>query len=75
MQCLPMIRALVLSSTPLASEDDYRLEILVTLRRLERLDKDEYSEEEKQEAEEVYEQRRLEEMNNEVRIELFSNIL
>jgi len=33
--------------------DDYRLEVLVALRKLERLDKDEFTEEERADAEEV----------------------
>lgn len=43
----------VLSENPVADEDDYRIEVLISLRRLERLDKDEYTEDERQEAEEV----------------------
>lgn len=43
----------LLSENPVADEDDYRIEVLISLRRLERLDKDEYTEEERQEAEEV----------------------
>ncbi|XP_041377909.1 leucine-rich repeat-containing protein 23-like [Gigantopelta aegis] len=58
---LPMLRALVLSENPLAEEDDYRLEVLIALRKLERLDKDEFTEEERTEAEEIYEQRKQEE--------------
>ena len=42
-----------LSENPVADDDDYRIEVLITLRRLERLDKDEYTEDERQEAEEV----------------------
>lgn len=37
----------------MSDEDDYRIEVLISLRRLERLDKDEYSDDERQEAEEV----------------------
>ena len=53
---------------PISGEDDYRLEMLIALRRLERLDKDEYNDDERQEAQEIYEQRRLEDLttNNEV---------
>ena len=43
------------------------MEVLINLRRVERLDKDEYNEEERQEAEELYEQRRAEELAAEVR--------
>ena len=42
------------------------MEVLINLRRVERLDKDEFTEEERQEAEEIYEQRRAEEMAAEV---------
>lgn len=34
--------------------DDYRLEVLIALRKLERLDKDEFTEDERTDAEEVY---------------------
>lgn len=43
---------------PCSEEDDYRQEALIALRRLERLDKDEFNEEEKTEAEEIAEQRK-----------------
>lgn len=61
MQILPKLRALVLLDTPLTENSDYRLEVLISVRRLERLDKDEYLEEERTEAEDIYEQRRLKE--------------
>ena len=38
---------------PVSELDDYRLEVLVALRKLERLDKDEFTEEERADAEEV----------------------
>jgi len=57
---LPFLRALALSENPVADEDDYRLEVLIALRTLERLDKDEYTDEERHEAEEIYEQRKAE---------------
>lgn len=50
----------------MAEEDDYRLEVLIALRKLERLDKDEYTEDERNEAEDIYEQRRQDELNAEV---------
>jgi len=62
LQCLPLLRAAVFKDNPCAAEDDYRLEMLIALRRLERLDKDEYNDDERQEAEEIYEQRRQEEL-------------
>ena len=45
----------------MSDNSDYRLEVLISVRRLERLDKDEYATEERSEAEDVYEQRRLKE--------------
>lgn len=65
LNCLPMLRALVISENPCCDEDDYRMEVLIQLRRLERLDKDEFTPEERQEAEDIYEQRRLEEAQQE----------
>ncbi len=50
--------------TPLAENDDYRLEVLIAVRRLERLDKDQFSEEERTEAEEIFEQRRLKDIED-----------
>ena len=47
--------------TPLTENGDYRLEVLISVRRLERLDKDEYLEEERSEAEQIYEERRQKE--------------
>ena len=41
------------------------MEILILLRKLEKLDKDEYTEDERGEAEDIYEQRRLEELSKE----------
>ncbi|XP_074654336.1 leucine-rich repeat-containing protein 23-like isoform X2 [Tubulanus polymorphus] len=62
LQCLPMLRALALSENPISEEDDYRMEVLIALRKLERLDKDEYTDDERQEAEDIYEQRRAEQL-------------
>jgi len=62
LQLLPILRAAVFKDNPIAAEDDYRLEMLISLRRLERLDKDDYNDDERQEAEEIYEQRRQEEI-------------
>ena len=42
------------------------METLIALRKLERLDKDEYNEEERAEAEELAEARKQEELNAEV---------
>ena len=61
-QVLPMLRCVVMAECPISDEDDYRVEVLIALRKkIERLDKDEYTEEERQEAEEISEQRRAEE--------------
>ncbi|XP_039257437.2 leucine-rich repeat-containing protein 23-like [Styela clava] len=59
---LPLLRAIVLNDNPCQEEDSYRVEVLIYLRRLERLDKDEYSGEERTEAEDIHEQRRQEEL-------------
>ncbi|KAK2167257.1 hypothetical protein LSH36_30g00029 [Paralvinella palmiformis] len=59
---LPLLRAVALSDNPIADEDDYRMEVLIALRRIERLDKDEYTDEERQEAQDTYETRRQEEL-------------
>ncbi|XP_063711158.1 leucine-rich repeat-containing protein 23-like isoform X1 [Symsagittifera roscoffensis] len=61
LKVLPFLRAIVMAECPVSDEDDYRIEVLITLRRIERLDKDVYTDEERQEAEEIYEQRRLDE--------------
>ena len=48
---LPMLRCVVMSECPISDEDDYRVEVLIALRkRIERLDKDEYTEEERVEV-------------------------
>lgn len=59
---LPMLRALILRQNPVCYEESYRIEVLVLLRRLERLDQDVYVEDERQEAEEIYNSRQ--EMEN-----------
>lgn len=64
LKCLPLLRALVLLDNPVCLENGYRIEVLILLRKLERLDKEPINEEERQEAEEIYEQRRLDEINN-----------
>lgn len=43
-------------------EEGYRIEVLIILRKLERLDKEEYQSEEREEAEEIHEQRKQEEI-------------
>lgn len=54
------------SENPISEEDDYRLEVLISIRKISRLDKDEFSEEEREEAEQIFEQRRQEELANQV---------
>lgn len=41
------------AENPLCEIDDYRIETCMTLRKLERLDKEEFSEDERADAEEV----------------------
>lgn len=53
LQALPLLRCLVLAECPVSETDDYRLEVLVALPKLERLDKDEFTEDERSDAEEV----------------------
>lgn len=48
----------------MADNNDYRLEVLIAVRRLERLDKDDYLEEEQAEAEEIFEQRKQKEIED-----------
>ncbi|XP_043935531.1 leucine-rich repeat-containing protein 23 [Protopterus annectens] len=66
LKCLPMLRALVLSENPCTDNEDYRVDILVALSTLERLDKDTVTEEEKEEVEELREKQRQEELDTEV---------
>ena len=40
---------------PVCEVDDYRIEVLIAMRKLERLDKDEFTEDERTDAEEVIE--------------------
>ncbi|XP_065647243.1 leucine-rich repeat-containing protein 23 isoform X3 [Hydra vulgaris] len=57
LKCLPMLRALILIDNPICYEESYRVEVLVILRRLERLDHDVYVDEERKDAEEIYNER------------------
>ncbi|XP_053549038.1 leucine-rich repeat-containing protein 23-like [Bombina bombina] len=61
---LSRLRALVLRENPCEEEDGYRMETLITLPHLERLDKDSYEEEERMEADEKR-RAELEEVNQE----------
>ncbi|KAL7988459.1 hypothetical protein Chor_007378 [Crotalus horridus] len=62
LQVLPMLRALVLLENPCSDEAEYRLEALVLLPHLERLDKDFFEEEERNEAAEIRQRRKEEEL-------------
>ncbi|NXE95233.1 LRC23 protein, partial [Menura novaehollandiae] len=53
LQVLPMLQALVLSDNPCAEESDYRLEVLVRLPHLQRLDKELIEQDEREEAEKI----------------------
>lgn len=65
LQRLSSLQALILLESPCTEEDNYRIEVLILLRKLERIDKEVCNEDERTEAEEVYEQRRIEESNKE----------
>ncbi|XP_042309779.1 leucine-rich repeat-containing protein 23 isoform X2 [Sceloporus undulatus] len=65
LEVLPMLRALVLLDNPCSEEGDYRIEVLVLLPRLERLDKDFFEEEERAEAEDIRQRRKEEELEQE----------
>lgn len=43
-----------MTDNPLSEVDDYRVEVCIALRKLERLDKDELTEDERADAEEVW---------------------
>ncbi|XP_074839714.1 leucine-rich repeat-containing protein 23 [Carettochelys insculpta] len=57
LQVLPMLRALVLMDNPCSDETEYRMEALVLLPHLERLDKDFFEEDERAEAQETRQRR------------------
>ncbi|XP_025910111.1 leucine-rich repeat-containing protein 23 [Nothoprocta perdicaria] len=65
LQVLPMLRALVLLDNPCSDEADYRVEVLVMLPHLERLDKDFFEEDERTEANKIRQQRQEEEQEME----------
>uniref|UniRef100_A0A2D4ENT4 U2A'/phosphoprotein 32 family A C-terminal domain-containing protein n=1 Tax=Micrurus corallinus TaxID=54390 RepID=A0A2D4ENT4_MICCO len=62
LQVLPMLRALVLLENPCSDESEYRVEALVLLPSLERLDKDFFEEEERNEAADIRQRRKEEEL-------------
>ncbi|NWX43522.1 LRC23 protein, partial [Steatornis caripensis] len=61
LQALPMLQALVLLDNPCSDEPNYRLEVLVLLPRLQRLDKELYEQDERAEANKVRQKRQEEE--------------
>ena len=48
-----LILVLLCPGTPLSEMEEYRIEVCIVLRKLERLDKDEFTEDERADAEEV----------------------
>lgn len=64
---LPKLRELVLLENPIVEEEDYRLETLVRVRRLNRLDKDVFDDDEREQAQEKYEEMQEEAKNAEAK--------
>ncbi|NXU12081.1 LRC23 protein, partial [Pardalotus punctatus] len=58
LQVLPMLQALVLMDNPCAEEPSYRLEVLIRLPQLQRLDKELIEEEEREEAAKIRQTRK-----------------
>ncbi|XP_078393999.1 leucine-rich repeat-containing protein 23-like [Cetorhinus maximus] len=52
LQCLPALRGLIATENPCTEEESYRLDVLSLLRRLERLDKDGFTFDDRLEADE-----------------------
>ncbi|XP_010151433.1 PREDICTED: leucine-rich repeat-containing protein 23, partial [Eurypyga helias] len=61
LQVLPMLQALVLLDNPCSNESNYRLEVLVLLPHLQRLDKEIFKQDERAEANEIRRERQEEE--------------
>uniref|UniRef100_A0A8C4U9C3 Leucine-rich repeat-containing protein 23 n=1 Tax=Falco tinnunculus TaxID=100819 RepID=A0A8C4U9C3_FALTI len=61
LQVLPMLQALVLLDNPCSDEPDYRLEVLVLLPHLQRLDKEFFEQDERAEANKIRQKRQEEE--------------
>lgn len=55
---LPRLHGLVLADCPISEIDDYRIEVLMAVPKLERLDKEEFTEDERADAEEISQERR-----------------
>ncbi|XP_009869817.1 PREDICTED: leucine-rich repeat-containing protein 23, partial [Apaloderma vittatum] len=61
LKVLPMLQALVLLDNPCSDEPNYRLEVLVLLPHLQRLDKELFEEDEREEANQIRQKRQEEE--------------
>ncbi|NXJ78555.1 LRC23 protein, partial [Trogon melanurus] len=61
LKVLPMLQALVLLDNPCSEEPNYRLEVLVLLPHLQRLDKELFEEDERKEANQIRQKRQEEE--------------
>lgn len=61
LQVLPMLQALVLLDNPCSDEPNYRLEVLVLLPHLQRLDKELFEQDERVEANKIRQKRQEEE--------------
>ncbi|NXQ86586.1 LRC23 protein, partial [Nyctibius grandis] len=61
LQVLPMLQALVLLDNPCSDEPNYRLEVLVLLPHLQRLDKELFEQDEREEANNIHQKRQQEE--------------
>ncbi|KAF1519196.1 UNVERIFIED_CONTAM: Leucine-rich repeat-containing protein 23, partial [Eudyptes pachyrhynchus] len=67
LQVLPVLQALVLLDNPCSDEPNYRLEVLVLLPHLQRLDKELFEQDERAEAKKICQKRREEEKVRTVR--------
>ncbi|KFP74739.1 Leucine-rich repeat-containing protein 23, partial [Acanthisitta chloris] len=61
LQVLPMLQTLVLLDNPCSDEHNYRLEVLILLPHLQRLDKDLFEKDEREEAKKIHQIRQEEE--------------
>jgi len=60
--CCEVSCSRLLTENPLSDDSDYRLEVLVAVQQLDRLDKDKFCDEDRQEAAKIHEERRTEEL-------------
>ncbi|XP_078392276.1 leucine-rich repeat-containing protein 23-like, partial [Cetorhinus maximus] len=65
LQCLPALRGLIATENPCTEEESYRLDVLSLLRRLERLDKDGFTFDDRLEADEVHKKRQEQQQGEE----------